>query len=189
MPQVLASHSCATVITEEWVRGCKIDDLAALDAAGIDRPAVARLFAAACLTMVFEHGFFHADPTPATCSSRPPTASAASISGWWVGSPRRRWSGSASCSSLSPVPTPNASSTGCAISAWRVTGSTTTIASGAVSMARRRNAASSRLPGRFGCPTTARRLRPIRSVAPVVTRTGRTTRLRPRAVMVHLRRQ
>lgn len=64
LPRVIASHSCSSVITEERVLGNKIDDLAALDRAGIDRPAVARLFADAYLTMVFEHGFFHADPHP-----------------------------------------------------------------------------------------------------------------------------
>ena len=64
VPRVIGSHSCASVITEERVRGFKIDDFDALDAAQIDRTALARVFADAYLTMVFEHGLYHADPHP-----------------------------------------------------------------------------------------------------------------------------
>ena len=64
VPRVIGSHSCASILTEERVRGVKIDDLESLDAARIDRAAVARLFADAYLTMVFEHGLYHADPHP-----------------------------------------------------------------------------------------------------------------------------
>ncbi len=46
------------------MRGVKIDDLHALDDAGFDRQAVARLFVDAYLEMVFVRGFFHADPHP-----------------------------------------------------------------------------------------------------------------------------
>jgi ubiquinone biosynthesis protein len=50
------------VLTLEHVYGMKIDDLAHLDAAGIDRPALARRATEIILKMVFEDGFFHADP-------------------------------------------------------------------------------------------------------------------------------
>ena len=42
----------------------RIDDLDGLAAAGIDRTELARRAAVVTLTMVFEHGFFHADPHP-----------------------------------------------------------------------------------------------------------------------------
>jgi ubiquinone biosynthesis protein len=41
-----------------------VDDVDGLDAAGIDRVDLARRATDAMLTMVFEHGFFHADPHP-----------------------------------------------------------------------------------------------------------------------------
>ncbi|MFZ4584308.1 MAG: ABC1 kinase family protein [Acidimicrobiia bacterium] len=52
------------VLTMERCFGIKITDVDALDAAGIDRPAVARDFALLFLGMVFRTGFFHADPHP-----------------------------------------------------------------------------------------------------------------------------
>jgi ubiquinone biosynthesis protein len=64
VPRVFWSHTCDGVITEERVRGSKIDDGDALDALGADRVAVARVFADAYLSMVFVQSFFHADPHP-----------------------------------------------------------------------------------------------------------------------------
>lgn len=48
----------------ERVRGIKINDIEALDAAGIDRKALAQRAASVVLKMVLEDGFFHADPHP-----------------------------------------------------------------------------------------------------------------------------
>jgi len=48
----------------EFVRGIKARDIAALDAAGIDRKALAASGVEFCLRQVFDHGFFHADPHP-----------------------------------------------------------------------------------------------------------------------------
>lgn len=64
VPKVFWDCTRDGVITEERVRGVKINDLHALDAGGIDRASVARTFADAYLSMVFVHGFFHADPHP-----------------------------------------------------------------------------------------------------------------------------
>ena len=64
VPRVFWDYTRDDVITEERIRGIKIDDMRALDAAGLDRPSVARLFADAYLSMVFVRGFFHADPHP-----------------------------------------------------------------------------------------------------------------------------
>lgn len=64
IPRVFADHTHAGILTEERIRGTKIDDLATLDAFGIDRTATARRFADAYLSMVFVRRFFHADPHP-----------------------------------------------------------------------------------------------------------------------------
>ena len=64
IPRVYPEASTARVITLERLRGLKLDDLAGLDAAGIDRAQLAQRAADAILTMVFEHRFFHADLHP-----------------------------------------------------------------------------------------------------------------------------
>ena len=64
VPRVFWETSSARVLTLERIRGIKINDLAALDAAGIDRPALAERAARIVLKMVFEDAFFHADPHP-----------------------------------------------------------------------------------------------------------------------------
>ena len=64
VPAVIWDLTCESVITEERVRGIKVDDLTALDAAGHNPADVARRFADAYLSMVFVHRFFHADPHP-----------------------------------------------------------------------------------------------------------------------------
>jgi ubiquinone biosynthesis protein len=64
IPSVCWDHTRSDVLVEERIRGIKIDDLAALDAAGVDRTSVAHTFADAYLSMVFVCGFFHADPHP-----------------------------------------------------------------------------------------------------------------------------
>ncbi len=64
IPHVFSDHTRSGVITEERIRGTKIDDVRALDALGIDRVETARRFADAYLSMVFVRRFFHADPHP-----------------------------------------------------------------------------------------------------------------------------
>jgi ubiquinone biosynthesis protein len=64
VPSVFWDLTCDGVITEERIRGIKVDDLRALDASGLDRAEIARTLADAYLSMVFVHGFFHADPHP-----------------------------------------------------------------------------------------------------------------------------
>ena len=64
VPRIFWETTTARVLTLERIRGMKVDDLAALDAAGIDRAALARRAARIVLKMVFEDGFFHADPHP-----------------------------------------------------------------------------------------------------------------------------
>ncbi|TFV85162.1 AarF/ABC1/UbiB kinase family protein [Microbacterium sp. dk485] len=64
IPRVFWERTTSRVLTLERMTGIKINDLAALDAAGVDRRALARTGADIVLSMVFEHRFFHADPHP-----------------------------------------------------------------------------------------------------------------------------
>ena len=63
-PRVYWETTTQKVLTLERVRGIKIDNFAALDAAGIDRPGVAQRGADTVLKMIFRDGFYHADPHP-----------------------------------------------------------------------------------------------------------------------------
>ncbi|MBN9607331.1 MAG: AarF/ABC1/UbiB kinase family protein [Actinomycetales bacterium] len=64
IPRVFRDTTTSRVLTLERMHGIRVDDLTALDAAGIDRPQLAQRGAALILTMVFEDRFFHADPHP-----------------------------------------------------------------------------------------------------------------------------
>jgi predicted unusual protein kinase regulating ubiquinone biosynthesis (AarF/ABC1/UbiB family) len=62
VPRVMWEHSTPQVLVLEWVNGIKIADTQALDAAGVDRDALAQRLAHLYFRQVFEAGFFHADP-------------------------------------------------------------------------------------------------------------------------------
>ncbi len=64
VPKMYWDFSGHTVLTMEDIRGTKIDDLDALDAAGVDRHALAETCTHIALVQVLEYGFFHADPHP-----------------------------------------------------------------------------------------------------------------------------
>lgn len=64
IPRVYWEATTSRVLTLERIRGIKIDEVRALAAAGIDRPSLAEHAAQVILQMVFEDGFFHADPHP-----------------------------------------------------------------------------------------------------------------------------
>jgi len=64
MPGVVESHSTGRVLTMEYVEGTKITDVDALDAAGVDRTALARTLQRSYMEMIIEDGVFHADPHP-----------------------------------------------------------------------------------------------------------------------------
>ena len=63
-PQTYPELSTRRVLTMELLDGIKLSDLARLKEAGIDLDEVARRGAAICLKMIFDHGFYHADPHP-----------------------------------------------------------------------------------------------------------------------------
>ncbi len=61
VPEVIWSHTAERVLTLERVYGIPSDDIAALDAAGIDRKALAAKGVRVFYTQVFRDNFFHAD--------------------------------------------------------------------------------------------------------------------------------
>ena len=62
IPHVYEDQSTGMVITLERCFGAKPDDIDALRGTGVDLPALADRCADIMLTMIFDHGFFHADP-------------------------------------------------------------------------------------------------------------------------------
>ena len=71
IPAVVDSHSSSRVLTMEYVGGIKIDDVDALDEAGIDRTALIRRLEEAYIQMIIEDGVFHADPHPGNLAVKP----------------------------------------------------------------------------------------------------------------------
>ncbi|MFZ7095007.1 ubiquinone biosynthesis regulatory protein kinase UbiB [Luteimonas dalianensis] len=61
VPEPIWSHTAERVLTLERVSGIPSDDIAALDAAGIDRRALAAKGVRVFYTQVFRDNFFHAD--------------------------------------------------------------------------------------------------------------------------------
>ena len=61
VPEVVWSHTAERVLTLERVHGIPSDDIAALDAAGIDRRVLAAKGVRVFYTQVFRDNFFHAD--------------------------------------------------------------------------------------------------------------------------------
>lgn len=61
IPRVYSTHSTRHILTMEKLEGIRVNDLAALDAAGIDRKAVVELGARAFMKAVMQDGLFHGD--------------------------------------------------------------------------------------------------------------------------------
>lgn len=61
IPEVSWDHTTDTVLTTSWVEGIPIRDLEALDAAGLDRKALARTLLQSFLRHAIRDGYFHAD--------------------------------------------------------------------------------------------------------------------------------
>ncbi|MDH4103556.1 MAG: AarF/ABC1/UbiB kinase family protein [Thermoleophilia bacterium] len=65
VPRVIRQYSTARVLTLEYLRGMKVADLNLVALRPDERRDIAYSLADAWMTMVFRHGFFHADPHPA----------------------------------------------------------------------------------------------------------------------------
>ncbi|NDJ61711.1 MAG: AarF/ABC1/UbiB kinase family protein [Chloroflexi bacterium] len=85
IPRVYEEHSTDRVITLEDVTSIKIDDYAAIEAAGVSRRAVAMRLMDTYLQQIFEDRFFHADPHPGNLFVYPLSDEAAAANG--VGAP------------------------------------------------------------------------------------------------------
>ena len=64
IPRVHASFTTSSLLVMDWVAGVPGTDMAAIDAAGLDRQQLATHGTDAVLKMVLVDGFFHADPHP-----------------------------------------------------------------------------------------------------------------------------
>ncbi len=64
IPTVYPELSTSRVLTMEFIRGVKISDIAAIEAAGLARATVARNAMRAVIKQLLIDGFFHADPHP-----------------------------------------------------------------------------------------------------------------------------
>ncbi|MBW4665864.1 MAG: AarF/ABC1/UbiB kinase family protein [Cyanomargarita calcarea GSE-NOS-MK-12-04C] len=64
VPRVYWRYASPRVLTLEYAPGIKISQYEALEAAGLDRKALARQGAEAYMVQLLNNGFFHADPHP-----------------------------------------------------------------------------------------------------------------------------
>lgn len=71
VPTVIDELTGRSVLTMTFEEGIKITDFEAIDRAGIDREAIARLLVECYYAMLLEHRVFHADPHPGNFLVRP----------------------------------------------------------------------------------------------------------------------
>jgi len=64
IPRAITELSTPRVLTMDLIEGIPLAQPGLIEAAGVDREEVARRGANLYLTMIFTHGFFHADPHP-----------------------------------------------------------------------------------------------------------------------------
>jgi ubiquinone biosynthesis protein len=64
IPKVYWMYVTRHVLTQEYSDGIKISDIAQIDASGLDKRKITIDIANAYLKMVFDDGFYHADPHP-----------------------------------------------------------------------------------------------------------------------------
>jgi len=64
IPKVFRDTSSARVLTTEFIDGIKISKVESLESGGYDKKLITRRGANICLSQIFDHGFFHADPHP-----------------------------------------------------------------------------------------------------------------------------
>ncbi len=73
IPVVYGQLSGERVMTAEFVKGVKISNVGALEAAGIDRKEIGVVFVRALIKQVLVDGFFHGDPHPGNIFVEPET--------------------------------------------------------------------------------------------------------------------
>jgi predicted unusual protein kinase regulating ubiquinone biosynthesis (AarF/ABC1/UbiB family) len=70
-PKIYQELSSSHVLTSEFMEGCKISDIEALEAMGVDRRALARHVVTTYCQMIFIDGEYHADPHPGNLLVQP----------------------------------------------------------------------------------------------------------------------
>lgn len=71
VPAVIWEYSSHHVLALEWMDGIKVTDYAALDAAQVDRDALAQRITGSYVRQMLQFGFFHADPHPGNIFVQP----------------------------------------------------------------------------------------------------------------------
>ena len=64
IPRLHAEYCSDRVLVLEYIEGARLTDLDALRSRGVELPALAERIASLYCAMIFEHGFFQADPHP-----------------------------------------------------------------------------------------------------------------------------
>jgi ubiquinone biosynthesis protein len=64
IPKIYWKYITKHVLTQEYSDGIKISDIAQIEASGLDKRKITIDFANAYLKMIFEDGYYHADPHP-----------------------------------------------------------------------------------------------------------------------------
>lgn len=73
VPDVFWDHTAQNVLTTSWVDGISVRDVAAIDAAGLNRSDLARILLQNFLKHAIRDGFFHADMHPGNLFADPVT--------------------------------------------------------------------------------------------------------------------
>lgn len=71
IPQIVREHTTRKLLVMEYLPGIKITEVAALEAAGIDKQSLSALLAEIYCHQIFVDGFFHADPHPGNILVQP----------------------------------------------------------------------------------------------------------------------
>ncbi|MDB5473920.1 MAG: ubiB, partial [Devosia sp.] len=90
IPTVSWEHVAQNVLTTSWVEGIPIRDHAALDAAGVDRRALAATLLQSFLKHAIRDGFFHADMHPGNLFADPRTGDVVAVDFGIMGRINRR---------------------------------------------------------------------------------------------------
>ena len=90
IPTVSWDHVAQNVLTTTWVEGIPIRDHAALDAAGVDRKALAANLLQSFLKHAIRDGFFHADMHPGNLFADPRTGDVVAVDFGIMGRINRR---------------------------------------------------------------------------------------------------
>jgi ubiquinone biosynthesis protein len=64
IPKIYWKYTTKHILTQEYMEGFKITDISKIEEAGLDRKKVSIDLSNAYLKMIFEDGFYHADPHP-----------------------------------------------------------------------------------------------------------------------------